>query len=121
MLMSDTNPWPVGIGKVIDASNKNHISFQYWGNTKANINGVMHPCWLDPSDSKIYYRTKRQHPKHPAVLSDNYLDIISTRSVICSFPSLLDNGRLRDDVKQSIIREKRVEESWKNIHFNNTK
>jgi transposase InsO family protein len=120
MLMSDTNPWPVGIGKVIDASNKNHISFQYWGKTKANINGVMHPCWLDPSDSKIYYRTKRQHQKHPAVLSDNYLDVISTRSVICSFPSLLDNGRLRDDVKQSIIRDKRVEESWKNTHFNNT-
>jgi transposase InsO family protein len=113
MQMSDNNPWPVGIGKVTNAENKDDIAFHYWGNTKANFNGVLHPCWLDSSDSKIYYRDSKMHNRHTAVTSNNYTDIVGTNDLICVMPTLLNNGRLREEAKQAIALDPRVVETWK--------
>ena len=56
------------------------------------------------------------HKSHILVSSNMYLDVIGVINLTCVTPSLLNTGRLRDEVREAINRDSRIAETWKRIN-----
>ena len=111
--MTDNNPIPFGVGKVLDASNPNDLKFQWVGNKNMSTNGTFLPSWYQKSDDKAYYKQRPTHPSHEPFTNGSYDIMIGNQDTILIAKQILnDQNRLSKQSRDVISTNPLVRESW---------
>jgi hypothetical protein len=109
--MSDNDPMPFGVGKVVSSDRKTGLVFQWLGNSAFNPRGTFFPAWI-AKDTKFYYRKAPTHSSHVPYTNVKEM-VVQVADVIAHGFKILDvSNRLTQPVRAKIMEDDDVRKSW---------
>ena len=97
MEISEENLLPFGMGRVIEHTVNQFISFQWMSNFNQNQLAKFLPMWFQSKDKKAYYRPKPTSPSHPPYTGKDLGVFIKAEDLILvsSLTPFLDEDTLK--------------------------
>ena len=114
---SPTAKSPFGIGKVIstktdEATGRELLVCQWYGNTRDRIYSTYRPCWYQKSTKQVYFSATRHHASHPADTTSDYgVEIFSDSIAIQDF-EIGDDDRLSANDLKTISEHELIKPNW---------
>jgi hypothetical protein len=111
--MTDDDPLPFGVGRILDDTNQNDLQFQWMCNPTYTPRGTFLLGWVSPRDRKFYYKSKPLHPSHPRFCGEDCGVSIGNEDVIVhGFSVLNEKGKLSKETKEVIAGNQWVKQAW---------
>jgi hypothetical protein len=112
--MSEEDPLPFGVGKVLEARGEKILRFQWMGNATFNPRGTFLPGWIDNRDKKFYFQLRPRGKTHTEYLGEHDAVSVSQSEIIThGFRLLTDTNRLSASARTAICGSSEVEEAYK--------
>ena len=93
-------PFPFGIAIITETPPSGYVSYQWYGNTGDDVEGILRAGWIDANEN-IYYADKKKDPSHKPYMGQESMPMHQRDIVIHDF-KLTKAGRLSANVLRVI-------------------